>query len=129
MAHGVAQALLDDAVDGAVDGSPKLSSGTSTRNVRLGDGRARSDEIVDGVREPDVEQHGGAQAAEDVANVPLHPADGFADDADAVRDLAVPPVLDELLDGHGVDVGGKQQRADLVVQVARGRRAPRPARW
>ena len=49
----------------------------------------------------------------------LHAADGIADDADAMRDGFEFARLGELLDGHGVDVGGKQQGADLIVQIAR----------
>ena len=118
--HGVAQALLNDAIDGAVDQLAEALLRHVDAEVQVGPVRApEGDEIVDGVGQPDVEQHRRAQASEDVAHMPLHAADGIADDADAVRDGFVFARLGELLDGHGIDVGGKQQGPDLIVQIAR----------
>ena len=77
------------------------------------------DEIVDGVSQTDVEQIRRPQTSEDIAHMALHAADGIADDADAVRDGFEFAGLGELLDGRGVDVGGKQQGTDLIVQIAR----------
>ncbi len=71
------------------------------------------------MRQPDVEQHCGAQAPENVAHVPLHLADGFADDADALGDLLMTALLGELCDRDRINVGGEQQGPDLVVEIAR----------
>ena len=71
--HGVAEALLHDAVDGAVEQLTEALLGHVDAEIEVGPVRTpERDQIVDGVRQPDVEQHGRAQAPEDVAHVALH---------------------------------------------------------
>ena len=76
------------------------------------------DQVADRGVEAQFGHAGGAQAAQEVADLALHVGDGGLDGADVLGHGVVAAELAELGDHLGVHVDREQVRADVVVQVA-----------
>src|SRR6185437_9631397 len=121
MAQRIAQRFLDDAEDGGIDdvAEPLLVAGDVDREGDVGPAPAPElDEIVDRLSEAEFGKADRPQPSEHRLDLRLEVARGLGDRRGLAGDRRVTRTRLPL-DGGGIDFDGEEQRADLVVKIAR----------
>ena len=119
MADGVARAFLQDAKCDFLDRCRKalvldIDPERDLRPSRPPEGN----ELLNRMRQTLIDQQRRSQPAQDAAQMQLHVLDGLPDGFAATDDVVAGLTRDQERNGLRIDIDGKQERADLVVQIA-----------